>query len=77
MREAGNSVKITVVTIDKAQATVIRATFNPEKLVEFVNNPKIFGISLDDKEQQTNNKNSTPKENAAPENKIEEPKKDN
>ena len=77
MREAGSSVKITVVTIDKAQAAVIRATFNPEKLAEFINNPKIFGISLDDKEQQANNKISQPKENAAPEKKIEAPKKDN
>lgn len=56
MREAGTSVKITVVTIDKQQAAVIRATFNPEKLADFINNPKIFGISLDDKEQQANNK---------------------
>jgi hypothetical protein len=77
MREAGSSVKITVVTIDKAQAAVIRATFNPEKLAEFINNPKIFGISLDDKQQQANNKISQPKENAAPEKKIEAPKKDN
>ncbi len=76
MREAGNSVKIAVVTIDKAQAAVIRATFNPEKLADFINNPKIFGISLDNKEQQANNKISKPKENAVPEKKIEEPKKD-
>ena len=77
MREAGTSVKITVVTIDKQQAAVIRATFNPEKLADFINNPKIFGISLDNQEQQANNKISEPKENAAPEKKIEEPKKDN
>ncbi|MBA2606484.1 MAG: hypothetical protein M3521_11490 [Acidobacteriota bacterium] len=76
MREAGNSVKITVVTIDKAQAAVIRATFNPEKLADFINNPKIFGISLDNKEKQTKNKISEPKENGAPENKIEDPIKD-
>ena len=77
MREAGRSVKIAVVTIDKEQAAVIRATFSPEKLADFINNPKIFGISLDNQEQQANNKISEPKENAAPEKKIEELKKDN
>ncbi len=64
-------------TIDKEQAAVIRATFNPEKLADFINNPKIFGISLDDKEQQTNDKSTEQKENAASKEKIEKPKKDN
>ncbi len=75
MREAGNSVKIMVVTIDKKQAAVIRATFNPEKLADFVNNPKIFGISLDDKDQQASNKNAEPKKNVAPGKNINESKK--
>ena len=71
MREAGNVVKIAVVTIDKAQAAVIRATFNPDKLAEFVNDPKIFGISLDDSDSKTNK----PKEIAAPGDKnVELPK---
>jgi len=69
MREAGKSVKIMLVTIDKAEAAVIRATFNPEKLAEFINNPKIFGISLNDHNQPANNQ---PSESKAE--KVEEPK---
>lgn len=48
MRDDGKNVKLTVVTIDKAQAAVVRATFSPEKLAEFINDPRIFGISLTD-----------------------------
>ena len=77
MREAGNSVKIALVTIDKEQAAVIRATFSPEKLAEFINDPKIFGISLNDDEPQINNKNSKSKEGQMIEGKNEEVKKDN
>jgi hypothetical protein len=78
MSEAGKtSVKIALLTIDKAQAAVIRATFSPERLTDFINDPKIFGISLDSKEQQAKNKISEPEENIAPENKIENSKKDN
>lgn len=73
MREAGKSVKLAVVTIDKQQAAVIRATFSPEKLAEFINNPKIFGVSLDDADSRTNK----PKEIAAPEAKPVEPPKNN
>jgi hypothetical protein len=52
MREDGKNVKIALVTIDKEEAAVIRATFSPERLAEFINDPKIFGISLGDDEQQ-------------------------
>lgn len=52
MRESGDAVKLMVVTIDKNQAAVIRAKFSPEKLAEFVNDPKIFGISLNDGENK-------------------------
>jgi len=52
MREAGKDVKLMLVTIDKEEAVVVRAKFNPDKLAEFINNPKIFGISLSDNNQR-------------------------
>ena len=53
MREDGGNVKITLVTIETENAAVIRATFSPEKLAEFINNPRIFGISLSDGEKSS------------------------
>lgn len=50
MREQGKNIQLAVVTVDKEQAAVIRATFSPEKLADFINDPKIFGISLRDSE---------------------------
>ena len=61
MRDAGKTaVKISLVTINKEQAAVIRATVNPDKLAEFMDNPKIFGISLDDGQKQAFNKQENP-----------------
>jgi hypothetical protein len=77
MREAGNVVKIAVVTIDKAQASVIRATFNPDKLAEFVNDPKIFGISLDDNKQTAKIISDNSSEKSSVENKSPETKSEN
>lgn len=48
MREAGSSVKIMLVTVENQQAAIIRATFSPERLASFINDPKVFGISLND-----------------------------
>ena len=64
MRESGSSVKVAMVAIDKKNAAVIRATFSPEKLAEFINNPKVFGISMNDK----------PPENKTEQPKVEQPK---
>ena len=53
MAEAGENVKIVLVTIDTENAAVIRATFSPDKVADFINNPRIFGISLDDEHPTT------------------------
>ncbi len=76
MRESGSNVKISLVTIDKDQAAVIRATIDPDKLAEFMDNPKIFGISLDDGEKTAESNSIEKTETTAPET-SEEPKKDN
>jgi hypothetical protein len=73
MREAGKSVKLAVVTIDKKQAAVIRATINPDKLAEFINDPKIFGVSLNEGDRQATSNRSKPEENTV----KEEPKVNN
>src|SRR6185436_12050201 len=52
MKEDGKNVKVAVVTIDKDQAALVRATFSPDKLAQFINDPKILGISLKDDEDK-------------------------
>ena|SRR5438067_2478322 len=42
----GANIKMMVVTVDHDEAVVARFKFSPEKLSEFLNNPKILGISL-------------------------------
>lgn len=78
MREAGtSSIKIALVTIDKQQAAVIRATFSPARLAEFINDPKIFGISLDDKNSRVKSESSEIKESPVNRKQSDETKKDN
>lgn len=45
-REDGANVKLMVVTIDHDEAVVARVKFSPEKLAEFLNDPKIMGIRV-------------------------------
>jgi hypothetical protein len=60
MREDGKNIKIALVTIEGSEAALIRATFSPEKLADFINNPKIFGISLDDGNGQKKSSSGKP-----------------
>jgi hypothetical protein len=39
-------VKLLVVTLQQKDAVVLQTKFSPDKLVEFMNNPQIMGISL-------------------------------
>jgi len=41
-------VKLLVVTLQEKDAVVLQTKFSPAKLVEFMNNPQIMGISLND-----------------------------
>jgi len=66
LKEDGKNVKVTVVTIDKEDAAVIRATFSPDKLAEFINDPKIFGISLNDDDKKSKDPTDKPKEETKP-----------
>jgi hypothetical protein len=45
-REAGENVKLMVVTIDRTDAVVARVKLSPKRLREFLDNPKILGISI-------------------------------
>jgi hypothetical protein len=46
VREAGDNLKVMIVTLDGEQATVIRAKVNPEGIAKFARDPKILGVSL-------------------------------
>jgi hypothetical protein len=46
VRDAGNNLKLMIVTLDGEQATVIRAKVNPEALAKFARDPRILGVSL-------------------------------
>jgi hypothetical protein len=45
-REAGENIKLMVVTIDRTDAVVARVKLSPTKLRDFLNDPKILGISV-------------------------------
>lgn len=39
-------VKVLIVTLQQEQAFVVQTRFSPEKLIEFINDPRMMGISL-------------------------------
>jgi hypothetical protein len=45
-REAGENIKLMVVTIDRSDAVIARVKLSPKRLSEFLNNPKILGVSI-------------------------------
>jgi len=45
-REEGDNVKLMVVNIDGSDAVVARVKINPEKLRDFLANPRMLGIAL-------------------------------
>jgi hypothetical protein len=54
-------VKLLVVTLQKDQAVIVQAKFSPEKLSKFIDDPRIMGISLKDK---NDNNSPNPTEDA-------------
>ena len=45
-REAGENIKLMVVTIDRTDAVVARVKLSPKRLAEFLRDPKVLGISI-------------------------------
>jgi len=48
-------VKILVVTLQRQDAVVLQTKFSPDKLAEFMNNPQIMGISLNNDKKPNDN----------------------
>jgi hypothetical protein len=48
-------VKLLVVTLSQRDAVVLQTKFSPEKLVEFMNNPQIMGMSLNSENHSKDN----------------------
>ena len=58
MRESGKNIKTLILLVDidnryryRNEAFVIRAKFRPDRLAKFIENPKIFGVSLSNSKQ--------------------------
>ncbi|MFL6215157.1 MAG: hypothetical protein ACJ74J_14830 [Blastocatellia bacterium] len=51
-------IKLLIVTVQKQDAVVVQAKFSPAKLTEFLNNPQIIGISLNNDNSQRQQRSS-------------------
>jgi len=63
--EDGSDMKFLVVTMQKKQAFVVQVKFSPEKLIAFIDDPKILGISLKDKTDPPPRQDPPPAEQTA------------
>lgn len=63
--EDGSDVKFLVVTMQQKQAFVVQVKFSPEKLIAFIDDPKIIGISLKDKTDPPPRQDRPPADEAA------------
>ena len=52
MREEKGTVRLALLTVQDNNAAIIRATFSPEKLIDFINDPQIMGIRVGDSPSQ-------------------------
>lgn len=62
--EEKENVKILAVSVQQREAFVVQFKFSPEKLIAFINDPKIMGISLKG-DSAENNTDQTPPDPAA------------
>ena len=56
--------KILVVTMQRAEAVVVQAKVSPEKLIEFMNDPKMMGISFKHEEKPKDYQEATDEDDA-------------
>ena len=45
-KQEGKCMRLTVVIVEREQATIVKVKINPDALLKFMDNPRIMGISL-------------------------------
>ncbi|HXG95148.1 MAG TPA: hypothetical protein VNN73_22620 [Blastocatellia bacterium] len=61
-----DDIKLLIVAVQRSEAFVVQFKFSPEKLVAFMNDPKIMGISLKGDDRRSNNQPATVEANDEP-----------